>query len=203
MRTGQPDQKRGKIPLEKLILTATMETIEDNKISGTRLREIAKRAGISQGHMHYYYPSKDELLLHLLDYLEEVFIEERKGVMADQSISPEEKLHVFLEQEIYLIHHGQEMKVFLDYWVQGTANAVIRAKIGKMYARWRADIRTVIDSGVQAGVFKPQNAAIVPAILSSMMDGASLQYMMDENALDLQDYFNTVYTIILHLLKSS
>lgn len=182
------------------ILDAAMETIFTDKISGARLRQIANRAGMSQGNLHYYYPAKDDLYRALLDHLLETFIKERKFWLEDRLISPPEKIRFFLNQERELILRGKEIKVFFDFWVQGTSDARIRAKIKDLYARWRADIQTVITEGVQAGTFSPQNASLVPVLLASMMDGAALQYLMDEQAFDLQDYFDTVYLLALRLL---
>ncbi len=51
------------------ILEAALETIFVEKISGARLRQVARRAGMSQGNLHYYYPTKDELFQALLDHL--------------------------------------------------------------------------------------------------------------------------------------
>jgi len=182
------------------ILEAAMDTIYTEKISGARLRQVAKRAGMSQGNLHYYYPAKDDLYQALLDHLLETFIQDRKGWLEDPRMSPPEKLRVFLNQERELILRGKEIKVFFDFWVQGTGDPRIRAKIRALYARWRADIQTVINEGVQSGVFAPGKAGLAPVVLASLMDGAALQYLMDDQAFDLSEYFATAYNLALGLL---
>jgi TetR/AcrR family transcriptional regulator len=168
------------------ILEAALETIFSDKISGARLRQVARRSGMSQGNLHYYYPTKDELFQALLDHLLETFVREREMLMADQSVPPQQKLRYFFDQEIELIRRAKEIVIFFDFWVQGTKDPKIRKKIRGMYARWRKDIQSVIDEGIQKGVFSAAQATQMPALLASIMDGAALQHLMDPQTLDLQ-----------------
>jgi len=182
------------------ILDAALETIFYDKISGARLRQVARRSGMSQGNLHYYYPTKDELFQALLDHLLKTFVREREMLMSDHMLQPQEKLRVFFNQQIELIRRAKEVVIFFDFWVQGTKDASIRKKIRGMYARWREDIKSVIAEGVQSGVFSASQAAQMPALLASIMDGASLQYLMDAQALNLQAYFDTAYDMVLAAL---
>ncbi len=48
------------------ILQAAAELIAEQGITETNVRQIALRAGISNGTLHYYFPSKDELIDELI-----------------------------------------------------------------------------------------------------------------------------------------
>ncbi|MEG0689301.1 MAG: helix-turn-helix domain-containing protein, partial [Hungatella sp.] len=48
---------------EERILEAALDVIEEKTISGTRMRLIADRAELFQSNIHYYYKSKQDLLL--------------------------------------------------------------------------------------------------------------------------------------------
>lgn len=191
---------REKSDPSSIILDAALETIFTDKISGARLRQVARNAGMSQGNLHYYFPTKDELYRSLLDHLLDIFVDERKTILEDQTIPPRDKLCYFFEQQIQLIQRQKEVVIFFDFWVQGTADEEIRRKISGMYQKWRQDVKGVIDQGIQEGEFSGIQASQIPALLASIMDGASLQYRMDETAIDLQDYFNTAYKMILAML---
>jgi TetR/AcrR family transcriptional regulator len=188
-------------PAEK-ILDAALETILVNKISGARLRQVARQAGMSQGNLHYYYPTKDELYKALLDHLLQVFVEERKSILSDRSIHPQQKLRYFFDQQIELIQRQKEVIIFFDFWVQGTADQEIREKISEMYSKWREDIELVVKEGMQKGVFSGDKARMMPALLASIMDGASLQNLMDGKAFDLDEYFRIAYEMVLKMLSS-
>jgi hypothetical protein len=99
-----------------------------------------------------------------------------------------------------VIERKKEMDVFVDFWVQGTKDPEIQAKIQRLYERWREDIKAVVDEGVQCGLFSPGSAHLVPALLVSLMEGAELQYRIDGDAFDLEEYFGAAYEMVLNLL---
>lgn len=184
------------------IVRAALETIARDKISGARTREIAARSGISQGHLHYYFPAKSSLFLAVLDYLRETFAVERRAALHDTSLAPEAKLKVFLDQEIKLIRqHSDLLMVRLDFLVQGTGDTAIAAKVGEMYQSWRRDIAEVVSEGVDTGVFSPDHAALVPNLYIALMEGAFLQHINRADSSDLEEYFRAAHDMVLRLLS--
>lgn len=182
-------------------MRAALETIAVEKISGTRMRGIAKRSGLSQGHLHYYFSAKSSLLLAVLDHLRETFVAERRGALSDASLTPEEKLNVFLAQETKLIRHCADLlMVRLDFLVQGTRDEAIEAKVREMYATWRHDIGEVVSDGVTAGIFSPDFAPLIPNLLIALMEGAFLQHINEPDSTDLEAYFRAVSEMVIRLL---
>ncbi|MEA2641300.1 MAG: hypothetical protein QOF51_2694, partial [Chloroflexota bacterium] len=89
-------QKRGRLsgpavaeypdPRER-ILVAAFRVVARDTISGTRMPVIAREANLSQGALHYYWESKENLLLNLLDWLLTAFREGR-GISSGESVPP-------------------------------------------------------------------------------------------------------------------
>ena len=187
----------------EVIMQATLEILSEKSISGSRTREIAKRAGMSQGNLHYYFPAKDSLFLALLDHLGETFIEGRKSKLTDASLDPATKLNCFLEQEKELIlQQPSLLKVWHDFWVQGIRNPEIGEKIEGMYDSWRSDIEAVVAEGVRQGLFDNTYAPLIPNLLVALMQGAAQQYLIDSNnVFDLEAYFDAAHKMVLWLLR--
>ena len=182
------------------IIDASFSVIAENKISGTNLRQIAKQAGISLGTLHYYFPSKAELLLALLDYMRNLFGEGQKEIM-EQHLSPPEKLnHFILQEQRFLIEKRQMLEVFFDFWSQGLQDPEIQSRIQMIYDRWRLDIETVAAEGVQTGDFAPDIAPMIPFLMVSIMEGAALQYLIDNTVFDLEAYFETSHKMIIGMV---
>ncbi len=183
------------------ILQAVLATIGDKKVAGTRMREIARRAGMSPGHLHYYYPSKDGLFLALLEYIGKLFAEERWDWVRDPSLSPKSKLQNFLAQKQNLIaQRGDLMRARLDFVVQGTSTPQIAEQIRRQYVAWRADISAVISEGVERGEFREQYTASVPDLMVALMEGAMMQYLIDPENFDLDGYFDISHEMVLGVL---
>lgn len=184
-------------------MRAAMETIASDKISGTRMREIAKRSNISQGHLHYYFPAKSSLFLAVLDYLRVTFAAERRTALHDVSLAPADKLNVFLQQESRLIRHCSDLLlVRLDFLVQGTRDEAIEAKIREMYTSWRHDIAEVVSDGVAVGAFSPDYAPLIPHLLIALMEGGFLQNINDPDSTDLDDYVRAAHEMVVRLLSA-
>lgn len=182
------------------ILRATYQTILEDQISGTRLRKIADKAGIAQGHLHYYYASKDNLLLELLNRLIQTFSNERLEMLDDPGKTSMEKLLSLFELKIATIEGGAKDFILFDFWVQSASNKTIRKNIDNFYTPWRKTIQQVVQVGVESGEFNPKYADMMPSYMISLMDGAALQYLIDKEAFSLTEYFQKAGEMISELL---
>jgi len=59
-----------------------MYAIVDQGLDDVRMRDIARRAGMSPGHILYYFASKDALLLEVLRWSEEDLAARRREILA-------------------------------------------------------------------------------------------------------------------------
>ena len=186
---------------ERQILNAAMAVIAENKISGTRMRHIAERAQISQGTIHYYFPTKADLLLAMLDEMQASFDQDRRERLAEGGMKPVEKIHLFLIQQYRILsEHPSQLAVFYDFWGQGIIDPKVSSKVQWMYEEWREDMTDAVWEGVKTGDFIPRHAHLVPSLLISLLEGAALQYLIDRDVFDLEQYFNAVYDEILSIL---
>ena len=185
----------------KRILHAALENIAAEKISGSYLRDIASRAGISQGTLHYYFPSKMGLYQAVLENMSRTFIEQRKSSLEDPGSAPREKLGIFFSQmKDVLLHQRSMMLVYYDFWVQASRDSEIQATVKRIYDRWRADINRVLAEGVKRGDFEQERTCMLSQLMVSLMEGASLQYMVDRDGIDLDTYFERANEAVQHLL---
>jgi TetR/AcrR family transcriptional regulator len=194
-----PDSKPNAELCEK-ILEATQDVICEHHIAGTTIRKIADRLNISPALVLYYFPSKRELLLGVVDKLIQFFNEEINDIASNHSISPEEKLMLMLYREVKFITRRREETIILDFWVQSTTDDQIREKMNRIYANWEKQNNEVIRAGIESGIFDPVQAGWVSKFLISFVTGAAVQYSVDPGKLDLHAYFDQVYKVILRML---
>lgn len=198
----KPDLPGSEASPSERILDAALETIAERTISGTRMREIARRAGVSQGHLHYYFPSKDQLFLALLDHMEGLFNREQRDWLDDPTLSPRSKLELFLDQQRRLVaEQGVLMRAYQDFALQGATDPQISLRVRSMHVDWRSNLAMVLAEGVDQGVFDADRAGPIPGVLVSLMEGSMMQYLIDPQGFDLDSYFGTVRDMILGWLR--
>lgn len=184
------------------ILDAAFEVVAQNKISGTRMHLIAKEAGMLQSNVHYYYPTKNDLMIALLDSIQERFTQKRMSSVDLEEKSFVENLEgLFYEKKDDILNHKKIDYVQFDFWVQGTANPEIREKFKAAFDIWTKNITEVLKQQPGFEENKSGQYNMLPYIIVSIMMGASMQYLMNEEKFDLDDYFSAAEAMILNFLK--
>ena len=184
------------------ILEAAFEIVAQNKISGTRMHLIAKEAGMVQSNLHYYYPTKNDLMIALLDSIQERFTQKRmSSVDLKEKAFVENLQGLFYEKKDDILNHKKIDYVQFDFWVQGTVNPEIRAKFKDAFDIWINNITEVLKQEPGLEENKSVHYAMLPYLIVSIMMGASMQYLMDEEKFDLDDYFTAAEKMILNFLR--
>lgn len=68
---------------KQAILSAALEAFSQFGIHGTRLEQVAERAGVSKTNLLYYYPSKEELYLAVLRHILAIWLAPLKAFRED------------------------------------------------------------------------------------------------------------------------
>jgi len=184
------------------ILDAAFEIVAQNKISGTRMHLIAKEAGMLQSNIHYYYPTKNDLLIALLDNIQERFTQKRmSSVDLEEKCFAENLKGLFHEKKDDILNHKKIDYVQFDFWVQGTADLEIKEKFKDAFEIWTKNITEVLKQEPCYKECKSEDYVMLPYLIVSIMMGASMQYLMDEEKFNLDDYFTAAEKMIMNYLK--
>jgi TetR/AcrR family transcriptional regulator len=187
--------------ISKKILDATLEVIAREKISGTRMHLIAEEAHMTQSNLHYYFPTKNDLLIALLNDMQHCFTENRQKVVDFHNHSFRENLHAIFSEKKDDIKHNKKLDyVQFDYWVQGTVDPEVRATFQLFFNTWRKDIQKILSQYEGDSNSGSEYQKMIPYLMVSLMIGASMQYLIDEAKFDLNEYFEAAEAVILSLL---
>jgi AcrR family transcriptional regulator len=114
----------------------------------TSIKDIAKEAGVNHGIMHYYFKSKDDILLHYIDFT----IEKYNAVYAEwfEAISKtgmDEK--EIIEEAIKLMIgkitlNADLSRIFIEIWEIAVYNKKVRKSLKKMYAMWESTLDNLL-----------------------------------------------------------
>ncbi|PIJ55811.1 hypothetical protein BMH30_00215, partial [Leucobacter sp. OLES1] len=81
---------------ERALLEAAIESFAELGFSEVRLSDIAKRAGMTAGHLSYYFPSKSELLRRAIEMSEGRLIEDARAAL-ERLERPEDRLRTLID----------------------------------------------------------------------------------------------------------
>ncbi len=155
---------------EQLIAAAARVLVRDGS-AGMRVRDVAVEAGVSTGIVHYYFGSKDEILVDALRWAigkpAERFAELRRDG---------DHLRVLATLlEVSLPHPGvlfDEYVLWLELWTAVTHDAALQPLCEELAADYREELIKLVQEGTSAGAFRPIAAPDeVAERISAMVDG--------------------------------
>lgn len=157
------------------IMQATFQALRRHGYADLSIEHISAELGKSKSLLYYYYESKDEVLLALLDHA----IEEYVGDLdVDAERSPETALKQFLDTLLAPpeVQAGPELiAVLLELRVQGVSDAAYRERFTRLDQRLQTTIEDLIERGIEAGEFSPVDAQQVAGHIVIMINGIILQ----------------------------
>ncbi|MEW5949745.1 MAG: TetR/AcrR family transcriptional regulator [Thermodesulfobacteriota bacterium] len=176
---------------KKIILEAAGAVFAEKGYSGTTIREVARRAGISIGGIYLYFQNKEDLYLDLTRGHMETF---RKHTEMLRDKEPLAALKVLIE------YH-------LDYAIKNTALISMHIKnydlefkktLKKTFFDSQQRLVTdILKKGVMGGIFKDINCEETAEVILFSLRGATMDYLFGQVS-DLKKYGQTLYRLILN-----
>lgn len=166
------------------IVRATVDCIAKYGYHSFSMQDVAKKAGVSKGIIHYYFLNKDELMISVLDKVA-TDIELTLQTDMESIKNPKKQLEIFIEICMNIVQSTREYyQVNMDFWTQITQKDGVKEIIAQHYAKFRKTCSHVIEDGINQGIFRDVNPNEYSSYIISVIDGLSLQWLFDEKAFD-------------------
>ena len=141
--------------------------IAQNGLEGFRIRQVAAEAGIDNGTLHYHFPSKEALILGVVDYLMED-LQNNRAVWKDAGQTALDELRTEFEDiRLRLRHTPEQFIVLRDLAVRSWRDPVVAKIFRKLDDGWHAHLVAMLERGIQQGIFR--NNLNVPLCARAMM----------------------------------
>lgn len=182
--------------VEEKILNAALKVVNEATISGTRMHLIADKAEMVQSNLHYYYKTKQDLLEGLQERVLEEFYNMRRIDKKKCEDTLKDQLHIFFRQKKQMLTKKKDYDFAeMNFIIETRVNKVIQERFQESYSEWRDAIREIIIR------FCPNMAEsdkeIIPYLAVSLLEGASIQVLIDGKAFDADAYFEAAEKMVL------
>jgi len=156
------------------ILEALHRCLLEKSFHQTSIKDIAHRAGVNHGLLHYYFENKKDILLTYIDYTFENYYGEFQKRFAHrfkQGASPaadtEERFQWVLNEVAF---NGEYARIFTEIWALAIHDDTIRQKLHDLYNRWKNSIMDLVKpSGRDGG-----NSSRIGLTMIALTEGLSL-----------------------------
>lgn len=184
---------RGRARRER-VLDAALQVIAERGLAETRMSDISERAGMSAGHVLYYFRTKDLVLMEALRHVEERMHEEAGAELA--AIEPTvERLRRLLELNVPDGLADPGWTLWLEAWTLAPHDETIRTLIDELEARWMGLLADVVRSGLEAGAFACRDVDGAVRRLYAAINGVSVQVVTGSGGLDRAGALETLMAL--------
>ena len=160
------------------IIVAAFHCISDLGIAATTTRAVAQRAGINLGSIHYYFDSKDLLLLGVLKHLMKHKAKTFKTIRCSP-LSPTQKIYYLFRSGSNFMQDSAEVVATISLWAHAvTQSGVWRSVYRKLFNELREELKAIIDEGNDSGEFRNTESLVLAETIFVAVQGIGMHFVM-------------------------
>jgi AcrR family transcriptional regulator len=162
------------------IVDAMRESVATRGAAGSTFEHVASEAGVSRGLLHYYFGTKERLLVEVVRRDADVRIGRLDEPLA-KAKTVEDVLDVLVASLMDIIDNEPEFFLLLfELFSAGRRNPDIQAELGQLFVRTRSHVAEILKAKESEGVLQLRyDAEAVTSYLFTFGDGFALQALSD------------------------
>lgn len=154
--------------LKARILDGAIALFIEKGIDKVSTRELAEQLGLSRSHIYHYYSNWQSLCIAALSQFMESEITEFNNRTI--GLEPYQKLTSLTKNHLP-IEHDVIWQLYASLWRMAASNVAYAELAELNNNRWRVMVSSIIEEGINQGVFRSVNAERVARQLGAMLNG--------------------------------
>ena len=193
-------------PMDKNETRATIIRIGTDLIgrqgyNATGIDAVLKEAGVPKGSFYYYFKSKEEFGLAVIDHFAERYDQRLDTFLNDEEVTPLNRLRNLLEGGLVRLEQNQCAKgCLIGNLGQELAdqNERFRARLDEIFRSWKERYAACLREVQGAGELSPElDPGVVAGFILSGLEGAILRAKVMKSPQPLRDFIETLFATVL------
>jgi AcrR family transcriptional regulator len=162
------------------IIDAMRESVAKRGAAGSTFEHVAREAGVSRGLLHYYFGTKERLLVEVVRRDSEIRVARLDEPLANAQ-TVDDVLDILLASLNDLIENEPAFFLLLyELFSAGRRNPEIQREVGQLFDRTRSHVAEILEAKEREGVLSLRyEADAIVAYLFAVADGFALQALSD------------------------
>ena len=179
------------------ILEAAMTCFYRKGYYPSSMDDIAAELSFSKALIYYYFKTKRDIFLTIL----EEWVQASTNAW-EMMFSPEDditaQLRKGLEYGVQLIVQFKDLaRIEFEFYAEAGRDVEVRRAIQSLFAKFRAEFKSLLDAGVANGEFRPLNTEALSAVLFGTYEGLAMQAIVDPDRLDWSTVLESLLDMIM------
>jgi len=162
------------------IVDAMRESVAERGAAGSTFEHVASEAGVSRGLLHYYFGTKERLLVEVVRRDTEIRVTRLDEPLA-KAKTVDDVLDVLIASLTSLIENEPDFFLLIyELFSAGRSNPDIRREVGQLFERTRSHVAEILKAKEREGVLQLRHdAEATVSCLAAVGDGFALQALSD------------------------
>jgi TetR/AcrR family transcriptional repressor of nem operon len=183
------------------LLEAGRQIIFEKGYNNTGIQEIVQAAEVPKGSFYYYFKSKEDFGLQVIDHFAQTYDATLKKYLADETLSPLSRLRQHVEFYCELLESleyrsgclvgniGQEL---------ADQNDVFRSRVAEVFTDWRQHYAGCLRQAQQVGELAQHlDVEVLADFYLSAWEGAILQVKVTRSIVPLRRFIQLMFEQVL------
>ena len=189
--------KSNKNEKKEQIMDAALKIIISKGYENSRMDDIVDLSSMSKGAIYWYYKSKKEVYLNLVNYWVIKYSTVINHIVEEDDSPAEQLKDVF---EYFILQYEQDpsaFKALVEFWSLAGRDKDFQKKLDKVYSKFLEFLERIINRGVKSGEFKNLDVRITALSIMVNIEGIIWFTLFDAHGLSAREYINTITNFIL------
>ncbi|HEX3834242.1 MAG TPA: TetR/AcrR family transcriptional regulator [Solirubrobacteraceae bacterium] len=172
---------RGELTGDKAarIVEAMRASVAARGIAGSTFDHVAREAGVSRGLLHYYFGTKERLLVEVVRRESDVRVELLEQAVG-RAFSADELIDALVRSFEEMLGESSAVITFYELFTLGQRNEEIAAELAALAQRTRERLAEALRAGQDAGVFELRApAGVLAGFLIALADGVTIRRLSE------------------------
>ena len=184
------------------IREAAMRVFARAGFQATRMDDIVAETGLSKGALYWYYQSKDEIILSIMDNMFDRELAGLEALQVDERLASDRLIEFTQLAASDLKRYTRLLPLFYEFYALAFRNKTVRKALTRYLRQYFALIEPIIQQGIERGEFRaldPKEAAIAAG---SLFEGTLLLWVYDPETVKFDRHIETGMRLLLDGLRS-
>lgn len=179
------------------IIQAAGRLFSERGIYPSRIDDVAATAGVGKGTVYWYFSSKDEVVLAVI---EEFFDRAHEGLAAlvQEPGTVAERLHDYVRSHAaQLIEQPHLAALAAEFYALAPREPKVRELLESYYDGWTDATAKMFDQGVERDELQTEDTRLSATTLIELIDGATLNWTATAGRFDLAQRFHQAVDVVV------
>jgi TetR/AcrR family transcriptional regulator, multidrug resistance operon repressor len=184
---------------EQIIFEAALRLIVQVGLSGLKMSDLAKEAGVAIGTLYVYFESKEVLVVRLYEYLIKIS-QQNVAQVFDEDDALKIKIKKITRSYLNSSMAHPEYGAFLEQYYRSSyflENTTIQIEENQAVR----PIFILLKEGQKQGVFKETDSDLLVSLVTGMLNEVAKQAFMTNTPVT-DDYWNQIFAVIWDGIRS-